>query len=378
MPNLNTNEYTFSSVRIRALESDLVGRDRIEQLLEIQSGEQLLSALSGFGFAVPEDERITDKIPSSVFEPMLQETLRKAYATVAEDLPDATVLNLMRYRYDCHNVKSALKCAVRNLPAGDLMIPLGSVPLSEYPEMLRKHDYSLLPAHMAAGAAEAETAYAATSNPQSIDLILDKACYLDLSDVCKTLGSGILTDYVQSRADLTNAVMTLRVIRMGDTPSSAALLDSALLPLGKMNRSFFTDARAEGEEVFLEKFSYSPYYRVGRAFAEGEQTLSEFERLCDDELMDRLRGIRFIHYKLLYTVQRYKKFGELSNFIVSLQHDCHCTHRKRPHDEVWRTPTKRTCRIIGQPHRLRTTVPQYRSTSWFGRLFSYLVALGLQ
>ena len=294
MPNLNTNEYTFSSVRIRALESDLVGRERIEQLLETQSGEQLLSALSGSGFSVPDTERVTDKIPSSVYEPMLREALSYAYATVLEDIPDATVLNLLRYRYDCHNVKSALKCAVRGLPAEELMIPLGSVPVSEYPEMLRKHDFSLLPKHMAAGAAEAETVYAASSNPQQIDLILDKACYLDLAAVCAKLGSQVLTDYVDAKADLTNATLTLRVIRMGDSPSAASLLDAALLPVGKMNRSFFTDAFAEGEEVFLEKFSYSPYYRVGRAFAEGEQTLSEFERLCDNELMDRLRAIRFI------------------------------------------------------------------------------------
>ena len=295
MPNLNTNEYTFSSVRIRALENDLVGRERIDQLLETQNGEQFLSMLSGFGFTVPEGVEIRDQIPSSVFEPMLRDVLQRAYATVAEDIPDPSVLNLLRYRYDCHNIKSALKCAARGLPAEELMIPLGSVPVGEYPEMLRKHEYAQLPGHMAAGALEAEKAYAASSNPQVIDLVLDKACYLDLEALCLAQGSEVLTNDLLTRSDLTNAMMTLRVIRMGDSPSSASLLDTALLPVGRLNRSFFTDARSEGEDVFLEKFSYSPYYRVGRAFLEGgNPSLSEFERQCDNERMDRLRGIRFI------------------------------------------------------------------------------------
>ena len=292
---MTTNEYAFSSVRIRALEKEIVGREKLEMLLDAPGNEQAMRLLSEFGFSIPEEEQ-TDQAGSNHYEKVLSDKLKRAYAELEDILPEKQSLGFLKYRYDCHNIKSALKGASLGISYEDMLIDLGTVPAQDYPQMLEAHDFTKLPACMARGAAEAEAEFAASRNPQLVDVIVDKACFADIKALCSQVDSQLLRRAYAGKADLLNIEMVLRFIRMGRSDSGKALLKRALLPGGQMDEDFFMSAYDEGEEYLCDKMQHQSYYALGKEFANSDRSFASYEKICDNYLTRIFKEVRFIPF----------------------------------------------------------------------------------
>ncbi len=286
------NDYLYSSARVRAMESALIGRERIEVLLGVKSTAELWDRLREFGVTV-----VTD--PESR-EPLREETLlgilRGAYAAVEEMLPNDRYLALWRYRYDCNNVKAAIKGFARGIDPRSMMFDFGTVGVDDVIRMVETGSLEALPNRMRAAAVEATTVYAKTQDPQSIDLLLDRACFADMLSAAVASGCAFAEELVRTMIDLTNILMTVRLLRMKRRELGPGLLRNAMLEGGWLSRDEMEALYASGELAMWERLLYSRYDRFAEAVRAGNGTLSAIERAADNTRMHRLRDAKMIAF----------------------------------------------------------------------------------
>ena len=215
-------EYTYISAKVRAMETSLVGRDCLDRMIAAEDTDGAAAYLREYGLDVA-------GLTAAQREDVLIAALGKGIAEVEKSAPTPEMFAFFRYPYDCSNIKSIIKCTRRGISYEDMLFDIGSVPKKELIEGFEKNDLSCLPENMAKAAGEALKAYAATKNPQKIDFILDKACFEDMEACAKKSGIGYISDITDARADLTNFMICLRILRMDCGDYTKDYLDEAMI-----------------------------------------------------------------------------------------------------------------------------------------------------
>ena len=290
MKKIQPTEYTYASARIRALENRMVGRERMDLLMEARTSDEVMDRLAEYGLTPPyvEGDIPVGEAQSAAREGMLLAVLKGAYDEVESSVPNPEVFRYFRYPYDCNNLKAAIKCAVRGIAAGDMLFDFGTVPADEVEGLLREGKLQDFPAAMAAAVPAAKEAFDKTGDPRRIDTILDRACYEDMLAAATATGEAALVGWLRTRMDLTNILITLRILRMNMGELGSGFLAESLLPGGVLGVDFFTAAYGAGEESLWASLNRTPYERLARV--EGEpRPLSAVEKAADDLYMEQVR-----------------------------------------------------------------------------------------
>ncbi len=282
----------YGTARIRALENRIVGREKLNVLMEARGREEILSRLAEYGVLSREGNNLsggqTDRSGeafSQAVEEALSGLLRDAYRDVEEAAPDGRVFVWFRYPYDCNNIKLAIKCRIRGIPEEEvrqMLFDFGTVPPDGVLTAVREGDFRAFPPAMAAGATAAEEAYAKSSDPRQIDTNLDKACYRDMLATAEESGDPTLLSWLRAKIDLLNAVICLRMLRIGQSDAGRSFLLDTLLPGGDLPLSLFTEAYDTGETFLWERLAASRYASFARAAEKTEKTPADVERCADD------------------------------------------------------------------------------------------------
>lgn len=265
-------DYLYASARVRAMEGRLIGREKQASLPDMSEAE-LAGAIARGELPACEDES----------------ALADAQDAVARSLPDPALIRFLQYPYDCHNLKVLEKCRVKGEDPTPLLSMLGSVPREQ---LLSPPDgglSALLPPHLAAAVDEARDAYSKTGDPRGIDLILDRAAFVDMKEAAGDVP--FAAAWVERRADLLNLMLCLRSLLMGGE-LGRTLLRSALLPVGSFDEAALLALYDGGEAFFYDEVSKTPFAKV---FLKGER-LAVTEKRADDFLMELVRGARSVTY----------------------------------------------------------------------------------
>lgn len=291
MKKLQPTEYMYASARIRSLESRIVGRERMELLIEARTSDEVMERLAEYGLKLPETADGTPPVGETVSaarEVMLLSALKEAFDEAERAAPEPSLFRYLRYPYDCNNLKVAIKCGIRGISAEGLLFDFGTVPASDVEALVREGNYETLPPAMAAAIPTARDAYDRTDDPRRIDTVLDKACYADMLAAAEATGDETLVGWMRAKIDLTNILTAIRILRMNMGSVGEAFLREALLEGGTLDEKFFSDACEKGEAGLFEALSPTAYYRLARV--EGDpRPLSAVEKACDDLYMELVR-----------------------------------------------------------------------------------------
>ena len=283
-------DYLFGSANIRTLENAIIGRERIERLLNTKTTDEAWALLADWGVNIIRN--------SEDGSPMREETLlgilKGAYDRLTELAPDSDALRLWLYPYDCNNLKAAQKAFIRGIDPTSMLFDFGTVFASNIVKMVETGNYDGLPKNMQESARTAMDAYAKTKNPQVIDLILDKACWRDMLDSAQASGEEFVIRLVKTRIDLLNTMIALRILRMKSGEVGKVLFAEAFLEGGKLTLERVTESMANGEDALLELLRYSDYSRFAESFAKSDGTLSTAEKLADNYWMSLILENKFV------------------------------------------------------------------------------------
>lgn len=283
-------DYLFGSANIRTLENAIIGRERIEKLLGTKNADEAWSLLSDWGVNVirsHEDGKI-------LREETLLGILKGAYARLLELAPDSMALRLWLYPYDCNNLKAAQKAFIRGIDPTSMLFDFGTLAAADIVKMVEQGTYERLPANLQESAQRAMDEYAKTKNPQVIDLILDKACWRDMLAAAKASGEEFVVRLVQTRIDLLNAMIALRILRMKSGEVGKVFFTEAFLEGGTLAFDRLSECLTKGENALWMFLSHTNYSAFAEKFAKGDGALSTAEKLADNYWMSLILENKFI------------------------------------------------------------------------------------
>lgn len=286
----SNDRYAYAVGRVRAMETRLLDRGKIDRMVEAKSAEEALKVLGETEYA----EYLADLDGVHDYEKILDAELRRVYLELRKISPDPELIGLFARKFDYHNIKVLFKAAKLNEKRDELLVgEVGNIPVGELARAVSDDDYRNLPPQMRQAAEKLAEAFRLEPDPQLVDLLFDRAMYQELAETLDKLGSPFLKDYFTYLIDLLNLKSYLRVKRAG---RSREFLEQALLPGGGVDVAKLVQL-VEPLEVLVDRLMYSRYSRVieeGIQSYQKTDTLTRYEKLADDFLLKHIKQAKYL------------------------------------------------------------------------------------
>lgn len=286
---MKDTEWLAISARIRAMEGQLLGRERMDQILDARTDEDALKLLQELGY--PElDPRRPEEMDAAIAR-----ARRESMEDLADGVPDRRYIELFELRYDYHNAKAVLKAGEVGADPAPMLMDQGRVPPAELSAAIRESAWDDLSGRLGEAIAEAREVLETTRDPQLAEICLDRWYWRDLSDLAAATGSPFLEGYVAVQIDAAGLRALVRSLRMG---KGAEFLRGVLAEGGQVDPDEILRVSANGGAGLTELYAPTGLAEAAESGAEVLKggPMTEFERRCDDAVgayLDRAKLVPF-------------------------------------------------------------------------------------
>ena len=266
-------DYVYAVARIREKELSLFGAQTLEQLMACKTFGECLRVLSDKGWDVS----------SGSAEEILAAERRKLWGLMKELVGDLSVFDVFLYANDYHNLKAAVKqvCTQTEMPG--IYFEDGTVDPQLILKAVREQNFSLLPEPMRKAGEEACGLLLRNHDGQLCDAVIDRAALEAILAAGRASDNEVLRDYAELSAASADIRIAVRSARTGKTQE---FLERALVPCDTLDVKKLARAAASGTDAVLEYLLLTPYAGAVPAVRE---SVSAFERWCDNLLIERIR-----------------------------------------------------------------------------------------
>lgn len=288
MSKLKDTDYLSISTRVRAMEKRLLTHERMEQMIDARTHEDALKILLACGYGEVELLSI----------PALDAVIAKARSAVFYDLrnavPNPVLLDVFQLKYDYHNAKVLIKAQAKKVEANHLLLAGGRYTPSLLVDAFGRSDFRELTSAFGQAIVQAQSLLTTTSDPQQVDFLLDRAYFAEMRTAAQALDSDFLLAYVRLNIDAVNLRTVVRATRMG---KSAAFLAQVLIPEGNVAVRQLSRAKASDLPTLFRVGCLAQAAACGAEVALPHGgSLTQFERLCDNALLQFLAQARRIPF----------------------------------------------------------------------------------
>lgn len=286
MMKINYTDYMFASARLKAAEGKGSAKERLARMSEARSSEELtaiITELYSASAAISPEAAISD-------------VLCRSYALLDEAVPKPELYGFLKYKYDCCNIKLAIKSHILKADRAELFYPYGSVPADTIAEMPKSGDFSALPKSMALSAPRSLEAYLSSGEARVIDIMNDAACFEDIISSAAELGSPELSSYYAIRADIANIMTFLRINSQGmSSEAAASVIERSLVSGGKLPKEIFRVPSEELDLTVAEKYwgLSELTFAIKDIKADKLTKLSKLEKQLDDISISALSPLKY-------------------------------------------------------------------------------------
>ncbi len=268
-------DYLFISAYLRSRERNLLTEARMERMIDAGSASEAVKVLQeiGYGEFSPESDRELGAALSQEREALFQDLYRY--------VPDRSVVDVFRVKYDYHNLKAMLKAQATKNDGKRLLIDAGRVPAETMAKAVEEGAWDVLPDALRAAAKEAYEVLSATGDPQRADFILDRAYFEEMLAAAQATGSELLVDYVRASIDSANLRSAVRTMRMkrgsGELLRKVVFFEGGSVPAVDV----LSSALGGNVEGLFRSSHMRHAAQLGAEAAQGGD-LTKFEKACDD------------------------------------------------------------------------------------------------
>lgn len=290
--------YTYAVSRVRCRETALLTRLDFDRLMQCKTEEECLRTLQDKGWGKEAGVSLSA-------EDLLLEENTRLWQFAGELVPDLTVFNVLRLPADFNNLKAAIKSVLTKTSPPHIYMAGGTVDPALMQKAVEKNDFSLLPPFLSEPGRQAAQVLLQNRDGQRCDVILDRACLFAIQQAGKESDCPLLSDY----AEMVTALANIRVaVRCQKTGKNRTFLLEALTPCRTLSLESLCTAALKGRDDFLSYLSFTPYAEAAEALRE---SMTRFEKWCDDRLMELIR------------TQKYESFslGPLIAYILARQNE---------------------------------------------------------
>lgn len=283
----NEREYIFASSFLKACDAVGTPAERLARYGEAQSRDALKETVAeAYSVALSDDV--------TVYEAVIYDAVKKLKSA----LPDFTLMYPLLYKYDCTNIKTAVKCAVMGIDCSDMLFSVGTADKSIIRECAEKSSFAAapLPPAMKKGADEAMRQYRKTGESRLIDLILDDACFEDMTRAADEGGAEIIKNTVKLRADGANTTAAMRISAMGlPAETAASLMKRAYVCGGDIPLSSFLSPEGGCSNIdgIIKKLPFSALCADAVKKCSDAKSFADAEKIFDEAVLSMCRKYRF-------------------------------------------------------------------------------------
>lgn len=302
------DEYSWASAvgRIRVSEREFLPHARLQQMAESDGLEAALASLRDTNYG-PYVQALGNP---QEFGDAIEKALRGAYGYIMSISPEPALIAAYRARHDFHNLKALLKSVLLGIRGEDQALStMGVIPT----ETLRKaategvlqgdglDDLTVLVGRglidAYAGAARIVQDERRSSRPDmlalEVDCLIDQAYYSWASRLVLRAGHEGLAEFLGSEVDVLNLKISVRAARLG---ISAGLAGRLILTGGSVEPDRLLEAYGAGLPAIVKVYKDSPWSSLaedGAARCQKNESLTRWEKTCDDALMAVVKKARY-------------------------------------------------------------------------------------
>ena len=288
MKHYRDTDYLQATARVRAMEGFMVDGRGFTKMIDAKNAEEAFKVLS--------DAQIATGYDLPDYEKAFNHNLKETYDLVASVSPIPQLVDIFRYKYDGHNLKTAIKARRVKADYSNIFSELGNVPSQSIMEQLDAKEFKNLPKILATAGIEAQEQMAKNGDPQATDIIIDKAVLGAMYEKAKEIDNTFLLAFINAQVDIANIRAMVRLKRM---KKDLATFKTILVDGGTIAMDKFHEAYLRGYDEMIELIAMSNYGTVLQPSFEQlklEKSLSLFEKLCDNYAITLLSNVKFIPF----------------------------------------------------------------------------------
>ena len=196
MQQYRDTDYAAVSAALHAREAKLLTQAMAERMIDAATPEESYKTLLECGYA-PLERCTLENV-----EHALSKVRRELYHEVSVLAPDKRIIELFQVKYDYHNAKLALKSKRTGEDVSRLAMDCGRFDAQK----VLRGETSAVSAAMSRAMAQAESEAGHSGDLRMAELLLDRACYEEMSALASETGSTFLKDYVALQIDASTCV----------------------------------------------------------------------------------------------------------------------------------------------------------------------------
>ena len=288
MTKIRDTDYLTISARIRAMETRLLTRERMERMLEARTDEEAAKVLAECGYGE------LSALTHGALDEMLSAARGALYKELKGAVPQKGLVEVFQMKYDYHNAKTLIKAAAVGTEADRLLMEGGRWTAAQIKDAFQRDSLRDFTDPFRQAVTQARELLNGGGDPQLADFVLDRACYADMADIADRSGSAFLAGYVRITVDTANLRSVVRTLRMG---KGTEFLTGVLFRGGNVDTGRILSAVSSGgsiEEIYTASALREAAAAGTAAIAGGR--LTHFEKLCDDAVTDYLAGARYVAF----------------------------------------------------------------------------------
>ncbi len=286
-------DYAQGVVMARVYEKKLLDKGKFEKMIDAKDADEAFKILLDSEYA-----KSTDGVDSiKDYELLLKNETARVFGLGSEMLHDKRILEILSLKYDYHNLKTMVKSKVSGKNLEELFIYSSE----NNPEKIRLQfesgHFTDTKSEFIKALREAEEKYNETSDPQIIDVVIDKAYFRHLKDIADSLAIELFSDYVSASIDFFNISSMLRARRMGK------------------NQNFMERVLVEGGGISVNKLinlSREEFDRLATALKSekiGRALLDSVEKYKESGSFSVVDNEKDVYLRTLNSNSRFVSFG---------------------------------------------------------------------
>lgn len=292
MARIREEDYAYATARIRAIEAKLINRSKLERLFDAQAPSEAMKLLLESGYASNSHDNYKDE--SDKLESLFSSELKKIYDLLFEILPNPTVVDLFKRRYDYLNAKLILKAEFLNVDVFKSLSPMGTIEPSKLIKLITDRKLSALPEVFEKAILRCMETFNETGDPQTIDLMLDRACFENMANDAADFGEPYIIELVER---MTNAANIRILVRGSLLSMPAEFISKALVNGGSIPEKTLVEYAGRSIEQFFDAIRYFGLSELAGELSKAvksQSAISEVEKILDDYVMKFIQQSRYV------------------------------------------------------------------------------------
>jgi V/A-type H+-transporting ATPase subunit C len=278
-------QYAFQAAQVRSLETHMLSRATLLDMVNAGSFEQAADLLSGTEYALPQGGRNFAEVEDFLLQ--RRTAVRQLFADL---MLDERVVELFKARTDYANMRLAVRRTLTEKPLGTDYSNDGNIPPELFEQIFgeeSKFDRSLVPDYVYQAAEQAILSYYQNKDIRQVDYIIDSAQAQHNLKQAYSLKSVFLLNLFRIQIDLTN-IRTMLRLKFTDSEQRNVFLPGGYIEIDQLKYGI------EHEYETLDSLFYAtPYNHVvhaGANYLVKEKSFLRLEQHCEEYLTGFLRS----------------------------------------------------------------------------------------